>query len=101
MMIGYYVIILTAAMFLIVVVVRVFEAFSARGRRTKPTELPEVSNEPVGETSEELAAAIATVSLMLGADRRLGVSAWSRIESTLISPWKIASKSRRVPHGGG
>ena len=100
-MIGYYVVILTAAMLLIVVVVRVFEVLSAREGRKEPTEPPEASNEPVGETSEELAAAIGAVSLMLGAEKPKGVSAWSQINRTLVSPWKIASRSRRIPHGGG
>jgi hypothetical protein len=100
-MIGYYVVILTAAMLLIVVVVRVFEAISRRKRRNEPTEPSEASNEPVGEADEELAAAaIGAVSLMLGAEKSNGVSAWSQIDRTLISPWKIASKSRRIPHGG-
>jgi hypothetical protein len=99
-MIGYYVVILTAAMLLIVVVVRVFEALSGRRGRNEPTEPSMASNEPVGETDEELAAAIGAVSLMLGAEKSNGVSAWSHIDRTLISPWKIASKSRRMAHGG-
>ena len=100
-MIGYYVIILTAAMLLIVVVVRVFEALSARGRRNEPTQLSEASGEPVGETGEELAAAIGAVSLILSGEKSKGVSAWSHIDRTPVSPWKIASKSRRIPQGGG
>ena len=100
-MIGYYVVILTAAMLVIVVVVRVFEALAARERRNQSTESSEVSNEPVGETSEELAAAIGAVSLMMGAEKSERVSAWPQIHSTLVSPWKIASRSRRIPRGGG
>jgi hypothetical protein len=100
-MIGYYVVILTAAMLLIVVVVRVFEVLSARRRVNEPTDPSEAINEPAGEPGEELAAAIGAVSLMLGADRLKGVSAWSRIDRTPVSPWKVASKSRRIPHGGG
>lgn len=100
-MIGYYIIILTAAMLLIVVVVRVFEAISARNRRNVPMELSEPSDEPVRETSEELAAVIAAVSLMLGAEKPAGVSAWSHTERTMLSPWKTASKSQRIPYCGG
>jgi len=100
-MIGYYVLILTATMLLIVVVVRVFEAFSAREGRKEATEPSEASNEPSGTTGEELAAAIGAVSLMLGAENSDKASAWSQISRPLISPWKIASKSRRIPHGGG
>jgi hypothetical protein len=101
-MIGYYVIILTAAMVLIVVVVQVFKALSTRRENSKPTEPSEPSGQPVEEISEELAAlAIAAVSCMLGAEKPTGVSAWSRIEIGAFSPWKIASRSRRVPRGGG
>ena len=100
-MIGYYVVILTAAMLVIVVVVRIFEALAAREGRNQPTESSETSNEPVGETSEELAAAIGAVSLMMGAEKSERVSAWSQINITLVSPWKIASRSRRIPRGGG
>ena len=100
-MIGYYVIILTAAMLLIVVVVRVFEAISARNRRNELTEPSKASDETVRDTSEEFAAVIAAVSVMVGAENPAGVSAWSHTERTMSSPWKTASKSQRIPYCGG
>jgi hypothetical protein len=96
-MIGYYVIILTAAMVLIMVVVQIFKALIARREHNKPLGLAGDSDVRVEETSEELAAvAVATVSCILGAEKPLGVSAWSRIERSVFSPWKIASRSPRV-----
>jgi hypothetical protein len=101
-MIGYYVMILTAAMALIMVVVQVFKVLIARREHNESGQPHEASDEPVGETSEELAAvAIAAVSVMLSAEKSLGVSAWSRTERSVFAPWKIASRSRRIPCGGG
>ena len=100
-MIGYYVIILTAAMVLIVVVVQIFKALSARTQRNERTELYEVRVERAGETSDELAAAVAAVSYLLDEEKPLGISAWSRVERTVFSPWKVASRSRRALFGGG
>jgi hypothetical protein len=101
-MIGYYVMILTAAMVLIMVVVQVFKAFIARRKHEEPAVPADDSHPRAAETDEELAvAAIAAVSCVLGTERQLGVSAWSAIERSVFSPWKIASKSRRIRNGGG
>ena len=100
-MIGYYVIILTAAMVLIMVVVQVFKALIARREHDEPAGPADDSALRAEETGEELAAAIAAVSCMLGAEKPLGVSVWSSVERSVFSPWKIASKSRRIPHRGG
>jgi hypothetical protein len=101
-MIGYYVIILTAAMVLIMVVVQIFKAFIARREHDEPAVSADDSHPLAAEIDEELAvAAVAAVSCILGADRRLGVSAWSDIERSVFSPWKIASRSRRIRNGGG
>ena len=101
-MIGYYVIILTAAMVLIMVVVQIFKAVIARREHNKPAGPAGDLDVRVEETSEELAAvAIAAVSYIIGAEKPLGVSAWSRIERSVFSPWKIASRSRRIALGGG
>jgi len=101
-LIGYYVIILTAAMVLIMVVVQIFKAFIARREHDEPAVPADDSHPRAEETGEEFAvAAIAAVSCVLGTERQLGVSAWSTIERSVFSPWKIASKSRRIPHGGG
>jgi hypothetical protein len=101
-MIGYYVIILTAAMVLIMVVVQIFKAFIARREHNPPAAPADDSGSRVDETGEDFAvAAIAAVSCMLGTERQLGVSAWSAIERSVFSPWKIASKSRRIRNGGG
>lgn len=99
-MIGYYVIILTAAMVLIVVVVQAFKALSARRQRAEHTEPDEVKSEQTEETSEELAAAIAAVGFVLSAEKPLGVSAWPHVERSPYSPWKVGSRSRRSPLGG-
>jgi hypothetical protein len=101
-MIGYYVIILTAAMVLIMVVVQIFKAFIARRKHDEPAAPANDSGSRAEETGEELAvAAIAAVCCILSTDRLLGVSAWSAIERSVFSPWKIASKSGRIPYGGG
>jgi hypothetical protein len=101
-MIGYYVIILTAAMVLIMIVVQVFKAFIARREHSPPAAAADDTGSRVEETDEDLAvAAIAALSCMLGTERQLGVSAWSSIERSVFSPWKIASKSQRVAHRGG
>ena len=100
-MIGYYVIILTAAMVLIMVVVQIFKGFIARREHDEPAGLADDSHPRAAETDEEFAvAAIAAVSCVLGTERQLGVSAWSTIERSVFSPWKIASKSR-IRNGGG
>jgi hypothetical protein len=101
-MIGYYVIILTAAMVLIIVVVQIFKAIISRRGQAQPTAPANGSVSRADETSDELAVAvIAAVAYVLSTERQLGVSTWSRIERSAISPWKIASKSRRIPHRGG
>jgi hypothetical protein len=100
-MIGYYVIILTAAMVLIMVVVQIFKAMIARREHNEPVGPAGDLDVRVEETSEELAAvAIAAVSCIIGAEKPLGVSAWSHIERSAFSPWKIASRSRQIVHGG-
>jgi len=101
-MIGYYVITLTAAMVLIMVVVQVFKAFIARRKHDEPAVPADDSHPRAAETDEELAvAAIAAVSCVLGTETQLGISTWSAIERSVLSPWKIASKSRRIRNGGG
>ena len=101
-MIGYYVIILTAAMVLIVAVVQVFKALSARRGHDKRVESSQVSDEAVEDAREEIAAAaIGAVSFMLGTEKPSGVSAWLHSERDVLSPWKVASRSRRIPYGGG
>jgi hypothetical protein len=100
-MIGYYVMILTAAMVLIMVVVQIFKAMIARREHNEPVGPAGDLDVRVEETSEELAAvAIAAVSC-IGGKKPLGVSAWSHIERSVFSPWKIASRSRRIVWGGG
>jgi flagellar biosynthesis/type III secretory pathway M-ring protein FliF/YscJ len=101
-MIGYYVIILTAAMILIMVVVQIFKAFIARRKHDESAAVADGSAVRAEETGEEFAvAAIAAVSCVLGTERQFGVSAWSAIERSVFSPWKIASRSRRIRNGGG
>jgi hypothetical protein len=100
-MIGYYIVILTAAMILIVIGIQVFKMLSGRKQR-EPFE-PSVSSAGVSEqTSEELAAAaIAAVAALVGSDERGSASAWTLVETDAPSPWKIASRSRRVSLAGG
>jgi hypothetical protein len=101
-MIGYYVIVLSAAMVLIMVVVQVFKAVIARREHNEPARLAGDSDVQVEETSEEVAAVvIAAVSCIPSVEKPLGVSEWSRIERSVFSPWKIASRSRRIVGGGG
>jgi hypothetical protein len=101
-MIGYYVIILTAAMVLIMLVVQIFKVLSFRRGHVEPTAPADEPDSRAKETSDERAiAAIAAVAYVLSTDRQLSVSAWSHIERSGFSPWKITSKSRQVPHSGG
>jgi len=100
-MIGYYIVILASAMILIVVGVQIFKALSARKQPKEVTEavlLPGSSSE---ETGEELAAAVAAVSIMLSSEKRASVSGWSLVERGMYSPWKASSRSRRISAAGG
>jgi hypothetical protein len=96
MMIGYYVIILTAAMVLIVVVVQIFKKLSTKEQHDTPADSFPIPEQSAAETGEELAAAVAAVTLMVATEKPLGVTAWSRVERSVYSPWKVASKSRRM-----
>ena len=101
-MIGYYVIILTAVMVLLMVVVQIFKALIARREHHGLAGQASGSDLRAEETGEELvAAAIAAVSCMLGSEKPSGIPGWSSIERSGFSSWKIASKSRRIPHRGG
>ncbi len=101
-MIGYYVIMLTAAMVLIIVVVQIFKALIARREHDELAGQAGGSESRAEETVEEVAAvATAAVSFMLSSEKPLGVSAWSRVERRAFSPWKIVSKSRRIQYHGG
>jgi hypothetical protein len=101
-MIGFYVIILTGAMVLIVVVVQVFKALSARREAKTPAMPSPVPSTLLGEeASDELAAMTAAISLVVFGGKPLGVSEWSRVERGAYSLWKLASRSRRIPSGGG
>ncbi|MGA2240055.1 MAG: hypothetical protein ABSG74_12675 [Candidatus Bathyarchaeia archaeon] len=101
-MFGYYVIMLTAAMVLIIVVVQIFKALIARRKYDELAGQARGSDPRGEETVEELVAvAIAAVSFMLSSEKQLGVSAWSRVERRVFSPWKIVSRSRRIQYHGG
>jgi flagellar biosynthesis/type III secretory pathway M-ring protein FliF/YscJ len=101
-MLGYYVIILTAAMVLIIVVMQIFKALIARREHDELAGQAGGSESRAEETVEELAAvAIAAVSFMLSSEKPLGVSAWSRVDRGVLSPWKIESRSRRIQYHGG
>jgi hypothetical protein len=101
-MIGYYVIILTAVMVLLMVAVQIFKALIARREHDELAGQASGSDPRAEETGEELAAvAVAAVSCMLGSEKPLGISGWSSIERSGFSSWKIASKSRRITHRGG
>jgi len=100
-MIGYYIVILASAMFLIVIGIQVFKALTARKRRAEPTETIPSSGGPSGETDEEYAAAaIAAVSVFL-TSQRTSLSAWPLVERSPHSPWKTAGRSRRISPAGG
>ena len=100
-MIGYYIVILTAAMFLIVTGIQIFKVLTAKKRQAKPAEAMHGSGQPLGETADELAAAaIAAVSVLLMSERT-SVSTWPSVERSPYSPWKTASRSRRNSPAGG
>lgn len=100
-MIGYYVVILASAMILIVVGIQIFKMLSGR-KQGEPSDTPAYAGEASEETSQELAAAaIAAVSVFVSSEERGVFSAWSPVERAPHSPWKIASKSRRISVVGG
>jgi hypothetical protein len=92
-MIGYYIVILASAMLLIVIGIQVFKVLTASKRRAEPLETMPSSGGP-SESDEELAAAIAAVSFL--ASERTAVSTWPLVERSPYSPWKTASRSRRI-----
>ncbi len=101
LMIGYYVVILTVAMILIVAGILIFKALSQRQRsREAEPALPQPSR--ISEDAdEELAAAIAAVSVVAVPHAQASVSGWMFVERRESSPWVLASRSRRVSPVGG
>lgn len=100
-MIGYYLVILASAMFLIVIGIHIFKVLTARKRQAEPSEKIGHTRGPSGEIEGEfIAAAIAAVSLLLTAEPT-AVSVWRFVERSSHSPWKTASRSRRVSPKGG
>jgi hypothetical protein len=93
-MIGYYIVILASAMLLIVIGIQVFKVLTASKRQAEPPETMPSSGGP-SESDEELAAAIAAVSVLLTSERT-AVSTWPLVERSPYSPWKTASRSRRI-----
>jgi len=77
-MIGYYILILTSVMVLIVVVIRIFKVLSARKQ-------PNISSAQPRETGEEYVAGMAAVSSMVIVHKLLTVSAWPHVEKALGS----------------
>lgn len=100
-MIGYYMVILTSAMVLIVIGIRLFKMLTARKQQAEVRETTSVSDEPSGEAEKELAAAaIAAVSVLLTSERTTA-STWPLVERSPYSAWKLASRSRRISPAGG
>ena len=100
LMIGYYLVVLSSAMLLIVLGVQIFKSLSSRKQAEEDVEM-EISREPAQEVSEELGAAVAAVTVMLSSQERASVSAWALVCRDIASPWKIASRSRRISSVGG
>ena len=100
-MIGYYLVILSSAMILIVAGIQIFKVLSARKQLKESEMASRVTSARSEETGEEVAAAIAAVGVMLMPQERASVSAWLLVERGLYSPWKIASRSRRISLVGG
>ena len=99
-MIGYYIVILAAAMIVIVIGIQVFKMLS--GRRQGELHEPTGPSAGMPDRSEELtAAAIATVTAFAGSGQRGSVSAWVLFDTDARSSWKIASRSRRISFKGG
>ena len=100
-MIGYYIVILTSAMVLIVIGIRIFKILIGRKQQAEVRETTSVSDEPSGEAEKELAAAaIAAVSVLLTSERTTA-STWLLVERSPYSPWKLVSRSRRISPAGG
>jgi uncharacterized membrane protein len=100
-MIGYYMVILTSAMVLIVIGIRLFKMLTARKQQAEVRETTSVSDEESREVETELAAAaIAAVSALLASERTTA-SAWSFVGRSPYSVWKLANRSRRVSPAGG
>ncbi len=100
LMIGYYLVVLSSAMLLIILGVQVFKGLSSRKQGGEHAET-KVWREPVQEVSEEFGAAVAAVTVMLSSQERASVSAWALVCRDIASPWKIASRSRRISSVGG
>jgi len=101
MMIGYYIVILTAAMILIVVGIQIFKALSAGKQLKEAVKTKLISSPPSEEIGEELAAAVAAVSIVLSSEKQVSVSGWSLVERGMYSPWKVSSRARRISAVGG
>lgn len=99
-MIGYYLAILTSAMLVIVLGVQVFKVLSSRKQGGERSET-EVMREPAQEVGEELGAAIVAVTMMLNSQEQASVSGWALVSRDISSPWKIATRSRRISSVGG
>ena len=100
-MIGYYLVILSSAMILIVAGIQIFKVLSARKQLKESEMASRVTGAPSEETGEETAAAIAVIGVMLASQERASVSAWPLVERGPYSAWKIASRSRRISPVGG
>ena len=100
-MIGYYLVILTAAMVLIVIGIQIFKMLTARKQSAGAHETTSASCEASSEVEKELAAAaIAAVSVLLTSEQTTA-STWPLVERSPYSAWKLASKSRRISPAGG
>jgi hypothetical protein len=99
-MIGYYLVILTSAMILIVLVIQVFKSISKRARAEPDGRVSEQGPE-TGETTDESIAAIAAVGATLMSESSAGVSAWSRLEAPQRAAWKVSGRSQRILQIGG
>ena len=100
-MIGYYLVILTAAMVLIVIGIQIFKMLTAKKQPAGVHETTSASDEASSEVEKELAAAaIAAVSVLLASERTTA-STWPLVERSPYSAWKLASRSRRISPAGG
>ena len=100
-MIGYYMVILTSAMGLIVIGIRLFKMLTARKQQAEVRETTSVSDEPSGEAEKELAAAAIAAASVLLTSERTTASTWPLVERSPYSAWKLASRSRRISPAGG
>lgn len=99
-MIGFYIVILSSAMFLIVIGIQIFKTLTARKRQIESHETQAHADAPSREAEEVAAAAITAVSILLTSERTTA-SAWPLVERSPYSPWKSGSRSRRISPAGG